>query len=418
MSWTGPQQLHRQVARIWERGDILRARLTGEPLFPLRLRLKRPTSREIAERFGEVGDWIRSLQASSREQRGAGYAIEYRRVNHRVHGTNSMPEGVTVPSERDALVLIGRTAEAERFRALAAATVERFPQLHPWLARRPLVVLENAAHWHTVLDVLAWFAAHPRPGLYLRQLDIPGVDTKFIEGHKKLFGELLDRVLAEHAIDRQATGAKGFERRYGLRVKPALIRFRILDQNLWLSGLNDLSAPPDQLEQLRPPVRHVFITENEINGLAFPQVPAGLVIFGLGYGIERLAEIGWLGAVKLHYWGDIDTHGFAILDRLRADFPQAYSLLMDKLTLQQHRRLWVKEPRDHRFEADLNRLNSSERALYDDLRFDRLGQRVRLEQERVGYGWLQRAVVAAVGDSLSPLAGDDNESKVGLRGAP
>jgi hypothetical protein len=29
--------------------------------------------------------------------------------------------------------------------------------------------------------VLRWFVANPRPGVYLRQLDIPGVDTKFIE---------------------------------------------------------------------------------------------------------------------------------------------------------------------------------------------------------------------------------------------
>jgi hypothetical protein len=30
------------------------------------------------------------------------------------------------------------------------------------------------------------------------------------------------------------------------------------------------------------PLERVFITENEINGLAFPDVPGSLVIFGLG----------------------------------------------------------------------------------------------------------------------------------------
>jgi hypothetical protein len=37
---------------------------------------------------------------------------------------------------------------------------------------------------------------------------------------------------------------------------------------------------------------------------------------------------------------------------------------------------------------DLMRLTPEEAAVYDDLRFDRHQPRLRLEQERVGYGWL------------------------------
>ncbi|MDN5871173.1 MAG: DUF3322 domain-containing protein [Nitrococcus sp.] len=395
MSWTTPAELRRQVARLWERGDILRARITGEPLFPVRLRLRRPSSREVADRFGEVGDWIRHLQAGSDKPRG-GYVIEWREINHRVHGANSVPDSVTIPSERDALALIGRTAHAERFQVLAAATRARFPQLEAWLARRPLTVLDHAQEWSAVLAVLSWFAAHPRPGLYMRQLDIPSVDTKFIEGHRKLLAELLDLVLADEAIEREASGAKNFERRYGLRAKPALIRCRMLDRCLDLNGLNDLSVPPEQLGRLCLPVRRVFITENEINGLAFPDVPASLVIFGLGYSLHRLGEIRWLGDVSLHYWGDIDTHGFAILDRLRNSFPRTRSFLMDRATLEQHRHLWVKEPRESRFEGRLSRLTEPEQALFEDLKLDRLGECVRLEQERVAYGRLEQV--------LEPLA--------------
>jgi hypothetical protein len=32
------------------------------------------------------------------------------------------------------------------------------------------------------------------------------------------------------------------------------------------------------------------------------------------------------------YWGDLDTHGFAILDELRAHCPHAESLLMNRAT--------------------------------------------------------------------------------------
>jgi len=37
---------------------------------------------------------------------------------------------------------------------------------------------------------------------------------------------------------------------------------------------------------------------------------------------------------------------------------------------------------------DLPRLTPDEAAVYDDLRFDRHQPRLRLEQERVGFGWL------------------------------
>src|ERR1022692_4377837 len=36
------------------------------------------------------------------------------------------------------------------------------------------------------------------------------------------------------------------------------------------------------------------------------------------------------------YWGDIDTYGFHILDRLRVLFPDVQSLLMDRDTLLEH----------------------------------------------------------------------------------
>jgi hypothetical protein len=114
------------------------------------------------------------------------------------------------------------------------------------------------------------------------------------------------------------------------------------------------------------------------------------VIFGLGYGLLRLAEIGWLRERRVHYWGDLDTHGFAMLDRLRATLPEARSLLMDRETLLEHRPWWDEEPTPH--SGILARLAEAEAALYEDLRHDRLGTRVRLEQERIGFAWIERAL--------------------------
>ena len=68
------------------------------------------------------------------------------------------------------------------------------------------------------------------------------------------------------------------------------------------------------------------------------------------------------GTADVRYWGDIDTHGFAILDRLRAWLPQARSVLMDRETLLAHRDRWVSEDRPAR--STLTRLTPAERDLY------------------------------------------------------
>jgi hypothetical protein len=387
MTWTTPNDLRTQVQRLWDQGVLLRAQLSGEPLFPLVLRFKRPDSKALAERFEEVRQWIRQLQEGEGH-----YRLDWQEINHRQLGRNQVPVGARIETPEAALALLGKRREAERFAELSRLTLGRFPELHGWLARYPLRALEQAGHWAKVLAVLDWFRAHPHSGLYLRQLDIAGVDSKFIEQRRGLLGELLDLVLQAEVLDAEARGVRGFARRYGLSDKPLLVRLRILDPRLEVNGLNDLSAPVEQIARLRLDLARVFVTENEINALAFPAHERALVILGQGYALDRLGEIPWLQQQPLHYWGDIDSHGFAILDRLRAHLPQAESLLMDRATLLEHRELWGKEPADKRCTANLGRLTEAEQALYQELREDRLGECLRLEQEHIRFGWLQRAL--------------------------
>jgi hypothetical protein len=268
--------------------------------------------------------------------------------------------------------------------------MDKCPALRDWIRKKPLAVLEHAADWNNVLAVLRWFVEHPRPRLYLRQLDIPGVDTKFIETRRGLFGELLDVVLPMSSITRSATGAKSFELRYGLRNKPTRLRFRFLDDSLRIGGLADIETVAAEFARHPLPVDRVVVVENEINFLCFPAMARSLVVFGEGYAVDRLEEAAWLGSRHLVYWGDIDTHGFAILDRLRSIFPHVESLLMDRHTLLAQPDLWVVEE-DAR-DVPLARLTSDEVALYDDLRANRLGHHLRLEQERVPYGHVLESV--------------------------
>jgi hypothetical protein len=394
MDWTTAASIKQQLQRYWSRGQMLTDRPDSKPLFPLSLRFRKPDAKALSDHFDEVRRWIRDLEEGSKAKQGFGYQIEWAGINHRQLGHNRVPAGVSVPTEYDAFRLLNKTQEANRFRTLADASSQRFPLLSNWLARRPLTVLEHADDWKQILTVLDWFHEHPRSGLYLRQLDIAGVDTKFIEARKGLLSELLDEILPPEMVNAQFTGAKNFEGRYGLASKPPLIRFRLLDRRLNLHGLSDLSVPAAQFAQLNLPVDRVFITENEVNGLAFPETPGSMVIFGLGYGVQTLADVDWLQNKKLHYWGDIDTHGFAILNRFRTIFHQAQSFLMDRETLLAHREMWVMET--ERFLGVLTRLTDSEQSLLTDLQQNILGEQVRLEQERISFHWLQQVLQALI----------------------
>lgn len=387
-AWSRPADVRQQIQRLWDDGRLLAARLGDESLFPFEVRLRQPTVADIGDRFDDVRAWVREW-----EQAG-GMEVAWREINHRQTGRNRLPDRAIVASADDALLLIGRGADARRVDRLAASTLDGFPQLRPWLTRRALLVLDQAAQWPRILAILHWFTAHPRPGIYARQLDIAGVDSKFIETRKALLAELLDQVLPPEAIRHDAVGARQFEARYGLLVKPPLVRMRILDPALTIAGLSDISVPLDQFAALNIGARRVFITENEINGLAFPAAREAIVVFGGGYGVERLAHVPWLQNREVLYWGDIDTHGFAILDRLRASLPHARSLMMDLATLHAHRPLWGSEDKDKRHTGELSRLTSAELALYQSLRDDIFAERLRMEQERIAYGWVKDAIAA------------------------
>ncbi|MBS0353827.1 MAG: hypothetical protein JSR83_07980 [Proteobacteria bacterium] len=384
MNWTTSADLRAQVQRLWDRGELLRASVSDASEWPRRLSLKAPTASDLTERFEAVRNWVHAVADTPHVR------VDWREWTHRVQGRQRLPTTVWVDSLQDALAFIGQGQAVQRYLALWQQTATAQPTLLPWLTRRPLQVLELTDAWERLLTVVAWLQAHPRPGVYLRQVDAPGVDSKFIEAHRGVLAEWLDLALPPEAIDATASGSAQFTRRYGFLDKPLRLRFRLLDPALpslpGCHGLPDITLDAASFAPLALPVRRVFITENETNFLAFPPVTKAIIVFGAGYGWEALAPATWLQDCKVHYWGDLDTHGFAILDQLREHLPHAASFLMDRETLLAHRPHWGKEPTPT--QRELPRLTAEEATLYDALRFDHLQPGLRLEQEHVSYRWL------------------------------
>ena len=164
----------------------------------------------------------------------------------------------------------------------------------------------------------------------------------------------------------------------GLASRPDLVRLRFLDARLAPGGLADVAAPLDELASLPIAPRTVFVFENLETVLAVPPLEDAVVVHGSGYAVDRLARIPWVRAGGVLYWGDLDSHGFAILNRLRAQGLRVRTVLMDLETLDAYRDLWVPEPTPAA--GEFQHLDPEERQVLDALAVQ---GNVRLEQERL-----------------------------------
>lgn len=383
MNWSSTNDLKAKLMRLWERGDLLREALADSHRFPLRLPLRTPDSTDLSSRFDAVRSWAAELAEESILR------LELREVQHRVQGTQRLPACAWIDSLEDALRWLDKHDEWNRFVGLVETTRHSLPSLLPWLEKYPLEALDLESDWPRLRAVVSWLVNKPRPNIYLRQVDMPGLHTKFIEAHRGVLAELLDLALPAEAVDYTKSGSRQFAARYGFLDKPVLIRFRVLDPAVaWgLSPLcPDIALDADSFSRLCISARRAFIIENEINFLAFPRVRDSIAIFGAGYGWEALSRCHWLHDCAIHYWGDIDTHGFGILDQLRAHFDHVNSFLMDQATLYAHSLFWGVE--DSPLRAELLRLTQDERTLYNSLRDNTIKEGLRLEQEHIGFGWL------------------------------
>ncbi len=393
-----PGEIRDRARRLWTGGRALRASLGAEPLFPYSVPFRRPSAREWLENFAQLRDAAERLEAGSKTGAGAGYTVIYKATAHQRLGQLRAPERIVFESVDDVAACAGEIEALRRFRVVTRELLSREPGLIEWVKEQPLRVLERESALPRLLAAVEFFRAHPRPMRYARELSIPGGGTKFIEEHRVLLGEWLERLLPADALDGAVRGLAdhGFERRFGLRYEEPLIRFRWLDPMRTLEGrISDAAVPLSQFIAYAARCSRVFVTENKINFLTLPASADALAIFGGGYAIDRLAGIAWLREVAVHYWGDIDPHGFAILSRLRGYLPEVHSFLMDRDTLMAHRTSWSDEPRERRCLHDLPGLGGEEHSLYDDLRHDRIAECVRLEQERIAYAHVAEAVRVA-----------------------
>lgn len=379
-AWTTPEDVRAKVRRRWKSGALLRAHGLGEPFEPITVPLRGPTSSELAERLDDARRWATTVTRAA--DGGRQFDVEDTSVGGRGIGRSTVPGRAIVRTYDQAWRLLGLRDEVRRFdRVLAASVGVR--SVHEWVLAHPIRATGLADDWPAILAARDWLEWHRGSGLYLRQVDAPGVDTKLIERHRGVLAALLEA----------PPGVVEFARALGYAVKPARVRMRFDPALLGVPEvMSEAEFRLDELTRMDVDPAHALIVENEISYLSVPVPPRGVVLYGKGYDASGAASLEWLrpastrGAVT--YWGDIDTHGFRILDRVRAHLPDVRSILMDRDTLLHHEDRWGHEatPTD----SPLPRLTRDEAGLYADLVGDRYGPSLRLEQERIDWAWVMR----------------------------
>ncbi len=373
-AWTTPVDIATKVRRRWDDGTLLRAYAAGDPFEAVDVPLRGPRPSEIGDDLGAVREWVALLDTGRRDDRR--YSLVWRGIGGRSIGRNDVPARAVISTFEQAWALLGVGESVGRFGEILEL-VDGNQAVRSWVTAHPHRALELREDMARLVAAHAWLDAHRDSSLFLRQISAPGVDTKFAERHRGALAAMLG----------VSSTPTGFLSELGLSSKPDFVRLRPAPSLGLPEPISELALRASELAQLGIQPRSAAVVENEVTYLSIDVPHEGVVIWGKGFEVDRVGRLPWLVDVDVSYWGDIDTHGFAILDRLRAWLPQTRSTLMDRNTLLAHRDRWGRE--DCPTRARLTRLTSQELDLYTDLVTDALGERIRLEQEHIDWSWVQ-----------------------------
>jgi hypothetical protein len=382
--WTTASDIRAAVQRRWDDGTVLRAFAQGEPFPRIDLPLRAPRAADLGDHFDAARAWSEQLRRGARE--GRSYEILEGETGGRIAGRTRVPQRVIVAEFDQAWALLGTQTDALSYRHMVESA-ESVPGARDWALDHPVQTIGLGDEWQSVLAAYGWLDANRGSKLYLRQVNVPGVDTKLIERNRTVLAGMLG----------VPANAASFLRALGLAEKPATVRLRFDPAVFGLpQGVTEATFRVDELQAWAAAPCTALIIENEISYLSVPVPADSVVLWGKGFDVEQSASLSWLAGASVTYWGDLDTHGFAILNRVRAHLPLVRSVLMNRETLLAHRDRWGRELKPTA--ALLSRLTPDEASLYQDLVSDRYEHGVRLEQERLDWGWVIKRLAAADGN--------------------
>ena len=359
--------------------------LAGDGTWPLQIPLGVPTEKDATEDKSSVRSWVSSWAAWKNVGEVSHEVRKWARL-----GAQELPVALTVSNAQDVATLIGQASRWTRAKDRYNQMLGKWPQLRTGgalSARFNVLADYSEVDFRRLISLLNWLVQNPASNIYLRQLPVEGLDTKWAEQRISLITGLLKDI-------KQARSDGNFYEICGLMRPPHRVRIRLLCPELRkiVGGLHDFEAPIEDVAALRISPVAAIIVENLATGMALPDIAGTVGIMKLGNAVSALSTVAWLQGINAIYWGDIDTHGFAILDRARTALPLLRSVLMDEATTLSYQHLWGTEP-VQTSNLDLRHLNGPELSVYNGLKANKWGQKVRLEQERLPWGFCIAAIL-------------------------
>ena len=373
----------RRISTTWHT-DLAGTSTSWPHTFPLGRPAKGELETDFAGFHRRVVDW-QDWAARSR--------VTLVHTTRRVHGTSQrIPTHFTIPTLDAAASLAGpdwvaRLARARNRQPHLASRMANTETLAK-LVRR--IDSYSDIDFSILLTVADWFAstpAHQRSGLTPRQLPIPGVHAKWLNTHQC-------DILALTGLDTLGL----------LPPHPPRIHFTYLDPQHRDRGgrWHDSATAGDGFAPAYTPTV-VLISENKDTAICFPTIPGGIAVEGEGFGGKAAAQFSWLtSAPHLYYWGDIDTHGYEILNGWRRDGVPVTSLLMDPVTYDTYEGFGTNTSKDNKpltgcGPKKLTHLTSHEEDVYQQLCDPAWARHRRIEQERIPLADAAEALLAALG---------------------
>ncbi|WNI13228.1 DUF2220 family protein [Corynebacterium sp. Z-1] len=355
-----PEQVRARAATFYARNH--RAWLDGD-FSGLTINLQPPTGRAAERDDGLsvrswIDEWTRSAIPAEWEDKKLGYL-----------GTYSLPARVVLSDAAVAAEAAGRSSHWRRVNELLSLFCHELgEEVRAGLAAK-LAYWEG---WDNVvaaqfIDVVRWLRTHHVAKHYARELPIFGIDSKWIETRRAVISAVVGEI--------------------SFREAPSMVELRILDPTDNFCGMRHWSCPVSALSDV--PGARVLIVENRQTFLALPNLPNTIAVYGGGLRAHSLVrDIPWLATKELLYWGDLDSHGFYILELVRRHVSPVQSVLMDLDTARRHLDLAVEEPQPSRFVPHL--LTPSETMALEFLRSHSTSGCMRIEQERIVFDHVEK----------------------------
>lgn len=361
--------------------------LLGSGDWPIAFVLGAPTETEVMADLPAVQSWARAWRKWSGPA-----TVEFETKKWARLGSQDLPIRLVICSPGDVASLCGQEKRWAKAVERKDTLLAHWPSLATSVKLgRYFDVLTDYADtdFERLVAVVQWLEANPASNLYIRQLPIVGVDTKWLEKRQALVAEILSLV-------RGAEMVGDFFEVTGLKRLPHRVRIIVLCPELrrLVGGVRDFEAPIEDVMQLELTPKRVLVVENHACATALGDMPGCVAFAGLGKAVGVLGRIAWAKGVPAVYWGDIDTHGLVILNSARAALPGLRSVLMDVATLLEFKELAVHEAAQA-MESGLEHLTVEEAELLEGLKSARWGVKLRVEQERLPWIFVETALSAA-----------------------